>query len=58
MIDKRGREAFPLDIHQDLPHNCQDQASIRDKVEQKKEKDQQALNCSEFSLELAVVVLS
>ncbi|XP_077612739.1 coiled-coil domain-containing protein 15 isoform X2 [Crocuta crocuta] len=31
LIDKRGREAFPLDIHQDLPHNCQDQASIRDK---------------------------
>ncbi|XP_029770727.1 coiled-coil domain-containing protein 15 isoform X2 [Suricata suricatta] len=31
LIDRRGREAFPLDVHEDLLHSSQDQASIRDK---------------------------
>uniref|UniRef100_G3TYA2 Coiled-coil domain containing 15 n=1 Tax=Loxodonta africana TaxID=9785 RepID=G3TYA2_LOXAF len=28
-IDRREREVFPLDVHQDLLHKCQDQATIR-----------------------------
>ncbi|XP_049510949.1 coiled-coil domain-containing protein 15 isoform X3 [Panthera uncia] len=31
LTDRRGREAFPLDVHQDLLHSSQDQTSIRDK---------------------------
>ncbi|XP_014649176.1 PREDICTED: coiled-coil domain-containing protein 15 isoform X2 [Ceratotherium simum simum] len=31
LIGRRGREAFPLDVHQDLLHRHQDQASIRGK---------------------------
>ncbi|XP_044894425.1 coiled-coil domain-containing protein 15 isoform X5 [Felis catus] len=31
LTDRRGREVFPLDAHQDLLHSSQDQTSIRDK---------------------------
>ncbi|XP_045870093.1 coiled-coil domain-containing protein 15 isoform X7 [Meles meles] len=31
LIGPRGREAFPLDVHQDLPPRHQDQTSTRDK---------------------------
>ncbi|XP_045339298.1 coiled-coil domain-containing protein 15 isoform X4 [Leopardus geoffroyi] len=31
LTDRRGREGFPLDAHQDLLHSSQDQTSIRDK---------------------------
>ncbi|XP_058145166.1 coiled-coil domain-containing protein 15 isoform X3 [Dasypus novemcinctus] len=31
LIGRRGREAFPLDVHQDLLHRHQDQASLRGK---------------------------
>nr|XP_023412852.1 coiled-coil domain-containing protein 15 isoform X4 [Loxodonta africana] len=29
LLDRREREVFPLDVHQDLLHKCQDQATIR-----------------------------
>ncbi|XP_047679351.1 coiled-coil domain-containing protein 15 isoform X2 [Prionailurus viverrinus] len=31
LTDRRGREVFPLDAHQDLLHSSQDQTSTRDK---------------------------
>jgi hypothetical protein len=50
------REEPPLDIHHNLlcSHH---QISIRDKVEQKKDRAQQDLNCLGFRLEIAKLVL-